>query len=576
MAACPVCNNENLENSNFCNQCGYDLGGGNTGKLNPDTILEGRYIIVKTIGRGGMGAVYMALDTRLKNMPVAIKEMSTRAVGGNLSAAVASFQKEAALLVSLRHPSLPVIRDFFSQGEDRWYLVMDLIDGQTLKELADQHGPIPEQTVLNWAEQLCDIISYLHSQNPPVIFRDLKPSNIMLTSQGQIKLIDFGIARHFRKGNTSDTSSYGSSGFAPPEQYGTSQTDARSDIYALGATLHYLLTGIDPINTPFQFESPGKFVSVSPKLESAIMKAVELRFEDRPETIEHLRSLLPFKRSKLSLSESNHHQLPMTKPVNTSSKELETVPLSVDELKSTDVLSDSSEIEYQTNSNLHSSLNKPNKHKRILVVTAVIIVLLFTGISGYSYLNTNRDNTPTKPPNFDNPNNDVLKIESVYLASAIDPDTLTPVNPSIEFISSLPQIYAVVRFDKAVQEHVTVSWYYLNHGVRELVSTEVISGSKKESCCAILKSDSYQVGLWEFEARLTEGESKVAKFSIKEEDAGPAIAAPPKSKITTKTTQPDLNISTPSAAVVPRSVPSSENYDYRPPATESYDYRSGD
>lgn len=294
MTRCPVCNTNLPDNSKFCLECGYSFSGGQTGQLNTDTILEHRYVIVKTLGRGGMGAVYLAFDQRLNNTPVAIKEMSTNAVGtGNLQAAIGAFKKEASILIGLRHPALPTVKDFFARGEDRWYLVMDYIQGETLKQLVDRRGPVPEAEVIDWARQLGDILFYLHNQNPPIIFRDLKPSNIILTPQGQIKLVDFGIARHFRQGVTADTSAYGSSGFAPPEQYGQAQTDARADIYALGATMHYLITGIDPINNPFQFEVPSKYVKVSPRLETAIIKALEIRIENRPNNMNEMMSLLP-------------------------------------------------------------------------------------------------------------------------------------------------------------------------------------------------------------------------------------------------------------------------------------------
>lgn len=289
---CPNCSQENTESSRFCSQCGNSLTGTRTGKLNPDTVLEDRYVIIKTLGQGGMGAVYLALDTRLKNKPVAIKEMSSNAVEGDLQAAIVSFEQEADLLIHLRHHALPVIHDFFSREENRWYLVMDYIEGHTLKTEAQNRGTIPESEVINWALQLCDILDFLHKRNPPVIFRDLKPDNIMLTPEGQIKLIDFGIARHFQLGNTADTTAYGSSGFAPPEQYGQKQTDARSDIYALGATLHFLLTGRDPANHPFRFEAPSRFVHLSGKLENAIMQALELMPENRPQSITAMKVML--------------------------------------------------------------------------------------------------------------------------------------------------------------------------------------------------------------------------------------------------------------------------------------------
>ncbi|MFX4261533.1 protein kinase domain-containing protein [Pelotomaculum propionicicum] len=293
MPTCSLCGTDNQDDNKYCSNCGTNLADP-TGQLASQTVLEGRYIIVEVLGRGGMGAVYKALDQRLNNMPVAIKEMSTGAVGKrNLQASIDSFKKEATMLINLKHPALPHITDFFSLGEDRFYLVMDYIEGQTLKEIAVRRGPIPEIEVLDWLEQLGDILDYLHNQKPPVIFRDLKPSNIMLTPDGTIKLIDFGIARHFRPDSTSDTAPYGSPGYAPPEQHGKTQTDARSDIYALGATLHHLLTGIDPSKKPFFFEVPGKVVKVSPEIESAIMKSLQLKLENRPSSIKDMLAMIP-------------------------------------------------------------------------------------------------------------------------------------------------------------------------------------------------------------------------------------------------------------------------------------------
>lgn len=292
MSTCPQCGTMLLDGHKFCSNCGKDLSG-ETGRLSPDTVLEGRYVVVETLGQGGMGAVYKALDMRLQNMPVAIKEMSTGAMGqSNIELAAAAFQKEASMLINLRHPALPRITDFFSRGGNRWYLVMDYINGSTLKEVIKARGPVPQQEVLDWARQLCSILDYLHSQNPPVIFRDLKPANIILTPEGAIKLIDFGIARHFRPGMTSDTTAYGSPGYAPPEQHGENQTDPRSDIYALGATLHHILTGIDPGRRPFVFDPPGKIAVVSPQLESAIMKMLELVPDKRPGSAREIFGLL--------------------------------------------------------------------------------------------------------------------------------------------------------------------------------------------------------------------------------------------------------------------------------------------
>ncbi|HWP95768.1 MAG TPA: serine/threonine protein kinase [Syntrophomonadaceae bacterium] len=295
-------------------------------------MLEGRYIIIKTIGQGGMGAVYLALDTRLKNMPVAIKEMSTKAVGGDLQGAIDSFQKEAQLLINLRHPALPIIYDFFSREENRWYLVMDYIKGDNLKAELQKRGPIPEAEVGNWAMQLCDILDFLHKRNPPVIFRDLKPDNIMLTPEGQIKLIDFGIARNFQPGSTADTTAYGSGGFAPPEQYGINQTDPRSDIYALGATLHFLITGIDPSKGPFRFEPPSQYVNVSINLEKAIMQALELKAEDRPQNIEAFKAIISqpiIEKTALQESVSPTNDSSPTEIIASTWNEADTVPLNI-------------------------------------------------------------------------------------------------------------------------------------------------------------------------------------------------------------------------------------------------------
>ncbi len=293
MVVCPFCESENPGDHTYCSKCGFNLSGA-TGRLTPDTLLEERYLIVGILGRGGMGAVYKALDRRLDDMPVAIKEMSAGAVGpGNLPKTVESFKQEAKMLIGLRHPALPRISDFFSQGEERWYLVMDYIEGETLEAIAQRRGPLPEAEVLGWARQLCEVLDYLHNQEPPVIFRDLKPANIMLTPKGEIKLIDFGIARHFRPEKSKDTTVYGSVGFSAPEQYGEGQTDPRSDIYGLGATLHYLLTGIDPGKKPFHFTPPGELVTVSPALEAAVMQAVDFDPDKRPAGARELLKLLP-------------------------------------------------------------------------------------------------------------------------------------------------------------------------------------------------------------------------------------------------------------------------------------------
>lgn len=292
MVACPICGNQNPAEQPFCGSCGSRLDGA-TGLIEKDTILEGRYLIIKLVGRGGMGAVYKALDQRLQNRVVAIKEMSTSAVGqDNIALAVEAFEREAGMLINLDNPALPRVWDFFAGEQHRLYLVMDFIEGESLEAVLQRRGPIPEAELLDWARQICAVLHYLHNHQPPVIFRDLKPANIMLTPQGRIKLIDFGIARHFKPGQNTDTVTYGSVGFSAPEQYGQGQTDARSDIYSLGATLYYLITGINPSRNPFQFEPVSSLVEVTKPTEKAIHLALQLNPADRPASVGEWLALL--------------------------------------------------------------------------------------------------------------------------------------------------------------------------------------------------------------------------------------------------------------------------------------------
>jgi serine/threonine protein kinase len=239
-------------------RCTMSTYNNQTGRLSPQSSLQQRYIIAGQAGRGGMGAVYVATDTRVAHRRVAIKEMSQANLSEeDLPEATARFQQEAMMLGSLSHPNLPRIYDAFSEN-GRSYLVMDYIEGKTLFQiLKEAHGqPLPVGQVLLYARQLCDVLSYLHQHNPPIIFRDIKPTNIMITENGHVYLIDFGIARFFKEGQQQDTILLGSPGYAPPEQHGTAQTSPRSDIYGLGATLHYCLTGRDPYYATDRFSFP--------------------------------------------------------------------------------------------------------------------------------------------------------------------------------------------------------------------------------------------------------------------------------------------------------------------------------
>lgn len=290
---CDTCGAANPPTARFCQNCASLLPFQKrpTGTLPEQTLLAGRYQLVTRIGQGGMGAVYKAADTKFNNRSVAIKEMSSAGLPpARLQEAEAAFEREAHLLADLMHPNLPRIIDHFTENQ-RSYLVMDFIEGQTLEEYLESvgGGPIAVDQVVKWAEQLCDVLSYLHNHQPPIIFRDLKPANVMISENGHIYLIDFGIARIFKPGKQHDTVALGSPGYAAPEQYGKAQSTPRSDIYSLGALLHQLLTGMDPSEQPFFFR-PASDVNpaVNPALSALLQRMLDMDSERRPASAEEV------------------------------------------------------------------------------------------------------------------------------------------------------------------------------------------------------------------------------------------------------------------------------------------------
>ena len=263
--------------------------------LNVGDILANRYRIVKLVGQGGFGAVYRAWDLSLK-VPVAVKE--------NLDTgpeAQRQFEHEAQLLAPLRHPNLPRVSDhFFVPGQGQ-YLVMDFVEGQSLAEvLAARGGPLNEAEALAWINQVCDALEYLHARNPPIIHRDIKPQNIIITAEGRAVLVDFGISKAYDPLLTTTRGARAvTPGYSPPEQYGMGKTDARSDIYALGATLYTLLTGQAPLESvalitgmetllPVRQANPG----VSARTEAAIAAAMALASSQRLGNTTALRNAL--------------------------------------------------------------------------------------------------------------------------------------------------------------------------------------------------------------------------------------------------------------------------------------------
>ena len=244
------------------------------------TVLDGKYEILKQIGKGGMSIVYLAMDKRL-NKQWAVKEIRKTASGKNNEVVVNSLLAEANLMKRLDHPALPRIVDIIDNGQTI-YVIMDYIEGESLGKILKEYGAQPQEQVLDWAKQLCDVLEYLHSQKPPIIYRDMKPDNVMLKPEGNLKVIDFGIAREYKEKNLADTTILGTRGYAPPEQHGSRQTDVRSDIYALGMTMHHLLTGADPRNADYMYAPIRQWnLELSGGLERIIDKCTALDPEDR-------------------------------------------------------------------------------------------------------------------------------------------------------------------------------------------------------------------------------------------------------------------------------------------------------
>ncbi len=263
-----------------------DKGGESIDRLQAGTTLQDRYLILGMLGSGGMSSVYKGRDLHFPNVTklVAIKEMVNLIADQSMyDMVVRNFEREADLLATLSHPAIPTIYDNFTH-KNRSYLVMEFIDGQDLEEiLAEYKEFLPEDRVVSWAIELCDVLSYLHNHKPqPIIFRDMKPSNVMIDQHNHVRLIDFGIARHFQPGEKGTM--IGTEGYSPPEQY-RGEASPAGDIYALGATLHHLLTKRDPrIEPPFSFaERPIRNVNplVSPELENVINTALAYDPKDR-------------------------------------------------------------------------------------------------------------------------------------------------------------------------------------------------------------------------------------------------------------------------------------------------------
>jgi outer membrane protein assembly factor BamB/tRNA A-37 threonylcarbamoyl transferase component Bud32 len=270
---------------------------GSLGQLQSGVTLQDRYLILGILGSGGMSSVYKGRDLHFPNVTklVAVKEMVNMAADPTMyEMVVRNFEREADLLATLSHPAIPRIYDYFTQ-DDSSFLVMEFIEGKDLEAiLRDTEGFLPEKQVIEWAIELCDVLAYLHNHQPqPVIFRDMKPSNVMVDKHGHIYLIDFGIARVFQPGQKGTM--IGTEGYSPPEQY-RGEASPQGDIYAMGATLHHLLTKRDPrAEPPFTFtDRPIRDINeiVSVETETVINGALAYEPRDRFQTANDMKEAL--------------------------------------------------------------------------------------------------------------------------------------------------------------------------------------------------------------------------------------------------------------------------------------------
>lgn len=244
-------------------------------------VIDEKYEILKLIGQGGMSRVYLAMDKRL-NKQWAIKEIEKRAKDKNNEIVIQSAIAEANLIKQLDHPAIVRIVDIIDNG-DVIYIIEDYIEGETLSSVLETQGAQPQELVIEWAMQICEALEYLHTRKPPIIYRDMKPANVMIKPDGNIKVIDFGIAREYKDQSLADTVSLGTKGYAAPEQFGgKGQTDARTDVYCLGVTLYHLLTGQNPCEPPYEIYPIRHWnPQLSAGLEAIIQKCTQLNPDDR-------------------------------------------------------------------------------------------------------------------------------------------------------------------------------------------------------------------------------------------------------------------------------------------------------
>jgi serine/threonine protein kinase len=305
---CPNCGTENKAGDHFCEECGAQLISGEAATttsgsetanpaagLVPGVSLQnGRYLVAKALGEGGMGSVLLAKDTRLADKLTVVKVLNADSSNTEkLHEDVRNFKREAETLAHLDHPLIPDVTDHFEEGS-RYYMVMDYVDGENLEHLLERtKHAMKEEEALRYALEVLDILEYLSRQQPVIVHRDIKPANIIIGAKDKhAHLVDFGIARANTtiNGQMRKTTALGTPGYAPPEQY-QGYADPRSDIYALAATIHHLVTNRDPgDNAPFQFP-PARTLNpqISPQLEQILMKALKTAANERYQTPQEMR-----------------------------------------------------------------------------------------------------------------------------------------------------------------------------------------------------------------------------------------------------------------------------------------------
>ena len=305
-ATCARCGHHLPPDALFCPGCGVSIQTSTAtqanlhrpGQIPPGTLLRQRYFIDRKLAQGGHSAVYLARDTFEGGLLVALKEMrETQQTNEERDTAINSFMREERMLAALNHSALARVRDIFVE-DGHHYLVMEYVPGYTLEdEMMSLQHPVAWTRVVGWGVILCDVLAYLHRQQPPIVYRDLKPPNVMLTPDGQIKLIDFGIARWFYSSRSRDTSQLGTDGYAPPEQY-AGRSEPRSDLYALGASLYHLMTGRVPESAPQRMNDQpltamrAHVPAIPEAVERVIQQAMSLAPADRFVSADKMREAL--------------------------------------------------------------------------------------------------------------------------------------------------------------------------------------------------------------------------------------------------------------------------------------------